>query len=170
MPEREIRIGRRAATLAAAVVVAVVAAGFPYYVMRPFRAQGAQELSLALAVLRWSPLLAAACAIVGVWAAIPIWRRAGAVAGRIARRAAAGAGLLVIGLAALGTRVRVFERMFAPMSSPQLVGADGAQVGPDDMVLAARVGGARRAYPVRTIAYHHVLNDVIDGVPVVATF
>lgn len=170
MLEREVRIGRRAAALAAAALVAVGAAGLPYYVMRPFRAQGARELALALVTLRWSPLIAAACVAAGIWAAIPLWRRAGSLWARGARRAAAGAGLLVIGLSALGTQVRVFERMFAPMSSTHVVPADAARVEPDDMVLAVRVGGARRAYPVRTLAYHHVLNDEIDGIPVVATF
>ena len=27
-----------------------------------------------------------------------------------------------------------------------------------------------RAYPIRSLSYHHVLNDMLDGVPIVATY
>jgi hypothetical protein len=38
------------------------------------------------------------------------------------------------------------------------------------MVMAVRLGGESRAYPVRAMAYHHVLNDVVAHEPVVATY
>jgi Protein of unknown function (DUF3179) len=36
--------------------------------------------------------------------------------------------------------------------------------------MAIRCGGDARAYPISEMAYHHVLNDVVGGVPVTATY
>jgi hypothetical protein len=38
------------------------------------------------------------------------------------------------------------------------------------MVLAVERGGERVAYPVRLMAYHHVVADTVGGVPIVATY
>ena len=38
------------------------------------------------------------------------------------------------------------------------------------MILAVRLGSDARAYPIREMAYHHVLNDVVGGVPVAVTY
>jgi hypothetical protein len=38
------------------------------------------------------------------------------------------------------------------------------------MILALRYGSDARAYPIREMAYHHVLNDVVAGVPVAVTY
>jgi hypothetical protein len=38
------------------------------------------------------------------------------------------------------------------------------------MVLAIRYGDDARAYPVREMAYHHIVNDVVEGVPVAVTY
>ena len=39
-----------------------------------------------------------------------------------------------------------------------------------DVVLAVRVGDDAVAYPVRQMAYHHVVQDTVGGVPIVATY
>jgi hypothetical protein len=38
------------------------------------------------------------------------------------------------------------------------------------MILAVRLGGEARAYPISQMAYHHVLNDVVAGVPIAVTY
>jgi Protein of unknown function (DUF3179) len=38
------------------------------------------------------------------------------------------------------------------------------------MILAVHFGADARAYPIREMAYHHVLNDVVNGVPVAVTY
>jgi hypothetical protein len=38
------------------------------------------------------------------------------------------------------------------------------------MVLAVRSGAQARAYPIRAMAYHHLVNDTLGGVPLVATY
>jgi hypothetical protein len=38
------------------------------------------------------------------------------------------------------------------------------------MVIAVAVNGVNRAYPIREMAYHHVVNDTVGGEPVAATY
>ncbi len=38
------------------------------------------------------------------------------------------------------------------------------------MVLAIEVGGEARAYPVDLVAYHHIVNDELNGQPLAATY
>ena len=38
------------------------------------------------------------------------------------------------------------------------------------MILAVRLGDDARAYPISQMAYHHVLNDVVGGVPIAVTY
>ena len=39
-----------------------------------------------------------------------------------------------------------------------------------EMILAVRYGDDARAYPIREMAYHHVLNDVVEGIPAAVTY
>ena len=39
-----------------------------------------------------------------------------------------------------------------------------------EMVIAVKVNGAARAYPIRSMSYHHIYNDVVAGEPIVATY
>jgi hypothetical protein len=38
------------------------------------------------------------------------------------------------------------------------------------MVLSVKVNGEAVAYPVRLMAYHHVVQDIVGGTPLVATY
>ena len=40
----------------------------------------------------------------------------------------------------------------------------------DDKVLAVKVGQHARAYPIRTMGYHHIVNDTVGGVPIAVTY
>jgi hypothetical protein len=54
--------------------------------------------------------------------------------------------------------------------------ADAATVGhgrflvPGDRVIGVRLGGAARAYPLRMLVWHEVVNDTLGGVPVAVTY
>ena len=39
-----------------------------------------------------------------------------------------------------------------------------------EMILAVNLGSDARAYPILQMAYHHVLNDVVNGVPIAVTY
>jgi hypothetical protein len=43
-------------------------------------------------------------------------------------------------------------------------------VDPDDKVLAVKIGEEARAYPIRTMGYHHIVNDTVEGVPIAVTY
>lgn len=139
---------------------------YPIYVIRPFRHQGAGELRVALAVLLVRPVLMWVCAglvLVSAWwycrTDVPRWRRIVAAAGAVA----------ICGSAALA-RVNVYELMFHPAGQPSFTPAGQVQLDADEMVIAVRVEGQARAYPIRSISYHHIINDVVNGRPITATY
>jgi hypothetical protein len=43
-------------------------------------------------------------------------------------------------------------------------------VGDSDVVLAVNLNGEAAAYPIRLMAYHHVVQDTVGGTPIVATY
>ena len=139
---------------------------FPIYVIRPFRAQGARELAIALAVMRFrstATVLSCAAALAALalyWRAQPRrWRRVLPTAGAA----------FVCVLAALA-RVNIYELMFHPDDRPSFAAASRTKLDKDEKVIAVKIGGAARAYPIRNISYHHVINDVLDKVAIVATY
>jgi hypothetical protein len=60
--------------------------------------------------------------------------------------------------------------MFHPISQLHFVPAAQANLPAEDMVMTASFNGVAHAYPIREMAYHHVANDVVGDVPVVATY
>jgi hypothetical protein len=78
--------------------------------------------------------------------------------------------LLVAVAGAVLTHVNIFEKMFHPYGSPAFGSADVVNMDPDDKVLAVKVGLAARAYPIRTMGYHHIVNDTVGGVPIAVTY
>ena len=38
------------------------------------------------------------------------------------------------------------------------------------MVIAVTLGGESRAYPIREMGYHHIVNDRLHGLPLVVTY
>jgi hypothetical protein len=80
------------------------------------------------------------------------------------------AALLALAAAWL-SRQDYFEWMFRPLPDVRFVRAPAASfVAPADIVLAVAAGGEAAAYPVRQLAYHHLVEDAIGGVPIVATY
>ena len=57
------------------------------------------------------------------------------------------------------------------LTRPKVVRANGAAyLADDDPVLAVHLGGASRAYPIRILNWHELVNDVIGGVPVLVSY
>ena len=151
------------------VVGALVAFGafaIPMYVIRPFRAQGATELAIALVVRRWGPWAAIAFAIPGLAMMVSLWRGAN---GWLARATATALALFTLLFTAL-SQVNIYELMFHPAGRPQFTLAEQATIDKDDMVLDVAIAGESHAYPIRTMGYHHIINDWVGGVPIAATY
>jgi hypothetical protein len=86
------------------------------------------------------------------------------------RRALLVATLLVVTFSAVMARVNYFEWMFHPIAGPQFVAQSGSKLDSKEMIMAVRLGTDARAYPISQMAYHHVLNDVVGGVPITVTY
>jgi hypothetical protein len=148
------------------VFVSFLFLAYPLYVIRPFRYQGPRELRVALAIMRLWPAVEGLATIAALALAIACWRASRA---KWQKAATAAGVLLVIACAAL-SRVNVYELMFHPLDQPSFSPANRANLDGDEKVIAVRVRGAARAYPIRSISYHHIVNDVAGGVPIVATY
>ena len=138
----------------------------PIYVIRPFRQQGAHELAVALFVKQVGPGVSAVCALTALVALFVGWRR---IRGWGIRTIVAALMALAFGGAYL-SRVNVYEHMFHHLDAPQFETARESHIDKDDMVLTVRLNGEAHAYPIREMAYHHVVNDTVGGEPIVGTY
>ena len=149
--------------IAAAVAFVVV----PVFLIQPFRPQTERGLAVGYEVRRFAPWATIALAVAGLWLAARMWR--------VSRRWWAKVLMLLLLVPVLASvwaaRQNVYEVMFNPLEAPAYARAGEAEfVGDEDMVLAVERGGERVAYPVRLMAYHHLVADTVGGVPVVATY
>jgi len=139
----------------------------PVWIVQPFRPQTAAGLKVSYALRGWSPLvtiIASAAALILV-----IWLFPGA------RRWWRKAALVVIALPLLAAtwfaRQNHFEWMFHPLAQTAYAKtSDAGFVSDADMVLAVENRGEAVAYPVRQMAYHHLVADIVGGTPIVATY
>ena len=97
--------------------------------------------------------------------AFALWRTAGRW-----RRALIALTLLLVSFSAVMARQNYFEWMFHPIAGPQFLAQSESKLDPKEMIMAVRFGNDARAYPISQMAYHHVLNDVVGGVPIAVTY
>lgn len=139
----------------------------PIVLIRPFGAQTAGGLATSYAMRNRGAALTLALLALGLAAAFLLWSRLASWKGRTL---VLGAVLILAGCAFLA-RFNHFEWMFRPLPDPRFTEAAGAtDVASGDLVLGVALGDEARAYPVRALAYHHVVNDVVAGEPIVATY
>lgn len=152
----------------AVIVLAVLAMVLvPVFIIMPFKAQTEGGMELAYALRRWSPLASLVASAAAVALVVWLWPRSR----RWWRKAALVVVLLPLLAATWFARQNHFEWMFSPLADPAYARAsDAAFVADTDMVLAVEKNGEAVAYPVRLMAYHHVVEDVVGGTPVVATY
>jgi len=150
------------------VVLAVAAAAIPLWVIRPWVSQTPAGFALAFYARRWAPLGTVLALVLGLGLTFWLWRGA-----RWWSRAALALALVAIAGAAWRARQNpvMFERMFVPLEKARFAPASAAGwVAPDEPVLAVERNGDAVAYPVRQVAYHHIVQDVVGGVPVAVTY
>jgi hypothetical protein len=138
----------------------------PVYLIRPSAPQTPGGIALSFALRRWSPLLTLLGLVGALVLVTRLWRE-----GRWLGRTLAVVPLLLTGALAWLSRQNHFEWMFAPLPDARFAhAAEAPEVAAGDMVLAVRQGTEAVAYPVRQLAYHHLVEDAIGGVPIVATY
>jgi hypothetical protein len=156
---------RLALVLIPAALVALVAV--PILIDQPFGAQSDRTLAFAFAMRRWSPLVSIVAALTLLGVVVSSWRER---RGWLARAGWAVSLAVTLGAAWVAWQ-NPFEWMFNPLAQPQYVPASRASfVDAGDLVLAVTRDGDAAAYPIRQIAYHHVINDRIGRTPAVVTY
>ena len=144
---------------------AVVFFFIPAFIIRPFRYQAPRALLVALALRQRAPLFTLAGALICSVLAFFLWRSASRW-----RKSILALTLLVVAFSAVMARLNYFEWMFHPIAGAQFLAQSESKLDPKEMIMGVRLGGEARAYPISQMAYHHVLNDVVAGVPVAITY
>ena len=161
-------VSRRAAWIILLVIVLVALAVVvaPVWIIQPFKPQTARGLEISFALRRWSPLVTVIALVVALLLV--------GLLGRGSRWWSKGLLILIILPLLASTwfaRQNHFEWMFNPLAnSTYAKPSEAAFVGENDMVLAVENNGEAVAYPVRLMAYHHLVPDVVGGTPIVATY
>jgi hypothetical protein len=137
----------------------------PAYVIRPFHHQTAGALGLAMHWRQFAPVGTLAAALLCLILAAILWETA-----RRAGKIILASVMVVVAFSAVMSRLNYFEWMFHPVKDARFEAESASQLDNGEMILAIRYGADARAYPIREMAYHHVLNDVVGGVPVAATY
>ena len=124
------------------------------------------ELAVALAITRFRPAITVISAIAAALALIGYWRLQPRKWKRILPSGGAALTIVLVFLA----RINVFEIMFHPNPHPSFVAASDTKLDGAEKVIAVRMGKEARAYPIRSMSYHHIVNDMLDGAAIVATY
>jgi hypothetical protein len=146
-------------------LAAIVFFFIPAFIIRPFRHQTPHALFVAMALRQHAPLITLLAALACFALAFALWRTAGRWG-----KALLVVSLLVVTFSAVMARQNYFEWMFHPIAGPQFLAQAESKLDSKEMIMAVRFGSDARAYPISQMAYHHVLNDVVGGVPIVATY
>jgi len=148
------------------VLAAVAVVTVPMQLIRPFVPQTPDRVAVSYGLRSWSPLLTLLMALAGVAIAAGLWR-----GGRWWSRTLAVLALVPLAGAAWFSRQNIFEKMFVPLGTTAFAqAAEAGWVAAEDPVLAVVLNGEAAAYPVRQIAYHHIVQDVVGGVPIAVTY
>jgi hypothetical protein len=153
-------------TILAALAISFAFLAYPFYVIRPFRHQGPRELAVALQLLHLRPGVEMLCAVTALLAGILYWR----AQPKMLRKLGGAFAVLLVFLFTGVSRINIFEIMFKPMGRPNFSAATDSKLDGGEMVMAVHLGGEARAYPIRIVSYHHIVNDVVGGLPIVATY
>lgn len=154
-------------SLTVLLLIAFALVAVPVFLIQPFRPQTERALEISYGFRRWSPvvtiivLLVMFALVVWLWSRAPRWWRKSLL-------------VIMLLLTLVPTwfaRQNHFEWMFNPLRQSAYVKAsDASFVRDSDVVLAVKVNNEAAAYPVRLMAYHHVVQDVVGGTPICATY
>jgi uncharacterized membrane protein YhaH (DUF805 family) len=149
------------------IVIATVAmVAIPVFVIIPFKAQTAAGVEWSYWLRRLSPVATVIATVLFIALCVRLWRGARWL-GRLAMPALLAPLVAVTWFA----RQNHFEWMFNPLPNAAYARVSEVDFVPDgDMVMAVELNGEAVAYPVRQMAYHHVINDVVGGKPITATY
>jgi uncharacterized protein DUF3179 len=156
----------RGIILGLAVVLSFVAVILPAWLIQPFRLQTPAIIDAAYRVRSAAPLITFTMLVISIaifflsWHRLSIWKKLLHILA-----------LLLIGVFAWFSLQNHFEWMFNPLPNPSYIRASqNTFLSNQDMVLAVTLNAESVAYPVRLLAYHHLVQDVVGGQPIVSTY
>jgi riboflavin transporter FmnP len=118
-----------------------------------------------MALRQNAPLPSVIAAAVCIVLAVLLWD-----SGNLRRKIVLSCVVVLVLFSAVMSRLNYFEWMFHPVDSPQFEAEAASKLAGKEMILAVQYGRDARAYPIREMAYHHILNDVVQGVPIAVTY
>jgi membrane protease YdiL (CAAX protease family) len=148
-----------------AALTAIALFFIPAFIIRPFTHQTARGLALAMALRQrapWGTMAAGLLCLVlllFLWSTVNTWRKVALVFV-----------MVLVTFSTVMARLNYFEWMFHPVDSAQFESASASKLDKSEAILTVRYGSDARAYPIREMAYHHIVNDVVGGVPVAVTY
>jgi len=150
--------------LLAATSVIIVA--IPVFVNMPFKPQTVAGVEWSYRLRRFSPLTTAVALILFLALCVRLWQ------GSPWQIRLTMTLLLAVFISFIWfSRQNYFEWAFRPLPNPDYAAiAEATFISGSDMVLAVEINGDAVAYPVRHIAYHHLINDLVGGRPITATY
>lgn len=146
-------------------VTAVALFFIPAFIIRPFTHQSQSGLMLAMDLRSHAPAITLIAAILAVVFGFLLWSYSNRWLKSLLVLV-----LVVVTFSAVMSRINYFEWMFHPIPGAQFVAQASSKLDPKEMILAVHLGDDARAYPISQMAYHHVLNDVVAGVPIAVTY
>jgi hypothetical protein len=153
--------------LLSVTLIALAAVLVPALLIQPFKLQTPERLKISYALHHWSPLITLLALAFALLIGISLWNQ---TCGWW-RRACLVSLFLPLLVATWFARQNHFEWMFKPLPNVAFANVnDAGFVSEGDMVLAVELNGDAAAYPIRQIAYHHVVQDTIGGLPVLVTY
>jgi hypothetical protein len=154
----------------AAICIAIAAVAvvyIPAHLIQPFKPQTKETVVLSYYLRTWSPVITIILFVAALFVCISFLRTG---IGRF-RKVVMVLLLLPVGLATWFANQNYFQWMFHPLERPNYALASQTDfIGGKDMVLAVSMGGDSVAYPVRLLAYHHLVHDKVGGKSIVATY
>ena len=147
-----------------ALTLAIVA--IPVFVIMPFKSQTSAGVAWSFWLRRLSRIVTVMTTMIALGLCWRLWRGA-----RWWSRLAMPLLLVPVFAATWMARQNHFEWMFNPLPNPAYAKASEATfIADTDMVMAVEINGESVAYPVRQMAYHHVVQDAVGGKPITATY
>ncbi|MBI3475145.1 MAG: DUF3179 domain-containing protein [Acidobacteria bacterium] len=138
---------------------------FPAFVIRPFAYQAPRALWWAMATRQRAPIATIFTGLLCLALALTLWRSVG-----IWRRTLLVVAMVLVSFSAVMARINYFEWMFHPVDDVRFESAAKSKLDAGEMIMTVAFSGDARAYPISEMAYHHIVNDAVGGVPIVATY
>jgi len=153
--------------LFAIALVAVAFVVVPVWIIQPFKPQTARGVEVSYNLRLWSPLVTILSLASGLFLVASLWQGSP----RWWKKAILVVVLIPLLASTWFARQNHFEWMFNPLANATYVKTDQAAfVSDNDIVMAVESNGEAAAYPIRQMAYHHLVQDTVGGTPIVATY